>query len=315
MAAAVNEPAPRIVSPVLLILAGLCFLLPFAGVSCNTSAATAELGSMSSISQQLGGEGSVSMPAGLTGCLNSLNNYNFANYSGLDLAAGSGPTVAGTEPGRCSALSSEEGTSGSIPTSAEANQLGLGAQPLLVVALAAMLFGLLLSLGRFALRGVAVAVVAAVAIVLLVVEQGQMSTQVLDKISQSALGSSSVSGLFGSTGSSPNFISAEMSAYFTITVGIGFILAIVALAVVVLYNLAAELVPLVSGRTRPGTQVAYAGVPVAPPGGGWIGGPSSSGGYAPPAPLPPGGWGPPPLPQPGGYYPPAPPPEAPPPEV
>ncbi len=203
---------------------------------------------------------------------------------------GSAPTAGGTEPSGCSALRSEEGgASTSLPTGADTGQLALGAQPLLVVALALMLFGLLLSLGRFALRGVAVAVTAAAAIVLLVVEQGQVSTQFLDRISQSALGSSS--GLLGSSAISSNFINAEVSGYFTITVGIGFVLAIVALAVVVLYNLAVELVPLVSGRPGLGTA-AYAGVPTAPPGGGWTGAPPPSGGSVASAPLPPGGWGP-----------------------
>jgi hypothetical protein len=267
MAAAVKEPAPRIVSPVLLVLAGLCFLLPFAGVSCNTTTATAELGSLSSISQELGGGASVSEPAGLTGCLNSLDNHNFATYTGLDLTAGSAPSVAGAEPSGCSALTKEEGSSSSLPTSADANQIGLGVQPLLLVALVAMLLSLLLSLTRFGFRGLAVAAAAAVAIILLVVEQGQVGTQLLDKISQRALGSVSGSGLPGipaGLGTS-SLISAQMSAYFSVTVGIGFILAIVALAVVALYNLAVQLVPLVGGGTRPGPQVAYAGVPEAPP--------------------------------------------------
>ncbi|MGD1052524.1 MAG: hypothetical protein ABR950_01725 [Candidatus Dormibacteria bacterium] len=81
MAAVVKEPAPRIVSPVFLVLAGLCFLLPFAGVSCNTSGAAAELQSVSSISQ-LGGQGSAALPAGLTGCLNSLNDYTWPTTPG-----------------------------------------------------------------------------------------------------------------------------------------------------------------------------------------------------------------------------------------
>jgi hypothetical protein len=274
MAAVVREPAPRIVSPVLLVLAGLCFLLPFAGVSCNTSTAKAELGSIASTLQLLGGQGGVagvSEPPGLTGCLNSLSNYNFATYTGLDLAGGSAPSVAGAEPSGCSALTKEEGTSSSIPTSADANQIGLGAQPLLLVALVAMLLGLLLGLVRFALRALAVAVAAAVAIILLVVEQGQVSTQVLDKISHSALNSISGSSAIHGTLGIATFLKVEISDSFTVTVGIGFILTVVALAVVALYNLAAQLVPLMSGGTRAGGTVPYetsaapAGDPPAPP--------------------------------------------------
>jgi hypothetical protein len=280
MAAAVKEPAPRIVSPVLLVLAGLCFLLPFAGVSCNTTTATAELGSLSSISQELGGGASVSEPAGLTGCLNSLDNHNFATYTGLDLTAGSAPSVAGAEPSGCSALTKEEGSSSSLPTSADANQIGLGVQPLLLVALVAMLLSLLLSLTRFGFRGLAVAAAAAVAIILLVVEQGQVGTQLLDKISQRALGSVSGSGLPGipaGLGTS-SLISAQMSAYFSVTVGIGFILAIVALAVVALYNLAVQLVPLLSEGARAGAAVPNGVFPAPPP---WAGAPGD-----PPAPSP-----------------------------
>ncbi|MGA3185113.1 MAG: hypothetical protein ABSE52_11015 [Candidatus Dormibacteria bacterium] len=263
MAAVVKEPAPRIVSPVLLVLAGLCFLLPFAGVSCNTSAVTAELGSLSSISQQLGGQGSVSMPAGLSGCITSLNNYNLATYSGLDLATGSAPNAAGSAPSGCSALT--KGSSSSIPTSADANQLGLGAQPLLLVALVAMLLGLLLSLTRFILRGLLVAVAAAVAIILLVVEQGQVSTQVLDTITHSAL--NSISGTFavhGTLGVS-NLLKVEISNSFTITVGVGFILAIVALGLTALYNLSAQLAPLLWRGARAGVAVPYE--PMVPPAG------------------------------------------------
>jgi hypothetical protein len=193
---------------------------------------------------------------------NSLDNYNFATYTGLDLAAGSAPSVASAEPSGCSALTKEEGTSSSIPTSADANQIGLGAQPLLLVAIVAMLLGLLLSLTRFALRGLLVAVAAVVAIILLVVEKGQVSTQVLDKITHSALGS--ISGTLAAHGTLgvSNFLRVEISNSFTITVGVGFILAIVALVVVALYNLAAQLVPLMSGGAQAG---APAGDPPAPP--------------------------------------------------
>jgi hypothetical protein len=136
-------------------------------------------------------------------------------------------------------------------------RIGLGAQPLLLVALLAMLLGLLLSLERLALRGLAVAVAAAVAIILLVVEQGQVSTQVLDKISLSAL--NSISGPLAAHGTLgvSNLLRVEISNSFTITAGVGFILAIVALALVALYNLAAQLVPLTSGGGPAGPAVPY----------------------------------------------------------
>jgi hypothetical protein len=304
MAAVVKDPAPRLVSPILFILAGLCFLLPFAGVSCNTAAATTELGSLSSISQQLGGGVSSSQSQALTGCLNSLGNYDLATYTGLDLTTGSSPSVTTAEPSGCSALSSQ--AQASVPTSTDASQIGIGVQPLLLVALAAMLLGLILSLTRFAFRGLLVAASAVAAIVLLAVEHGQVSSQILDRISHSVFASISGSGQVGSLlgGDASTYLTAAVSTYFTITVGIGLILAIAALAVVAVYNLAAQLVQLVSNGTGPRPLAAYTGGPAAPPGAGWAGGSPLPYGASGPLPPPYGGYGPLP-PSPSGQAPPA----------
>lgn len=271
MGAAVKEPVRRVVSPIFFILAGLCFLLPFAGVSCNTAALRSE----ASIGQELGGSASSSSQA-LNACLDGLSNVNLVTYSGVNLVAGSSPTVVTAVPPSCSAFSQANG--GSVSTSPGAgSQANLGIQWLLLIALAAMLAGLLLSLGRFALRGLAVAACAAGAIILLVVNQGQVSSEFLEKIDQ---GSGSA---------------ALLNGYFNVTMGIGAILAIVALAIAVLYNLAAELAPLVAAGSR--------AAPVAAP----------ATAYGVPPPAPPGGYGSPPAPPWGGPDPPAPPPPAPPP--
>jgi hypothetical protein len=270
MATVLKDPAPRVFSPVFFILAGLCFLLPFAGVSCNTAA----LKSGASISQELGGSGSADNQA-MNACLNSLTNVNLVTYSGVNLVAGSSPTVTTKLPAGCSTYSRETG--GSTTATTDPSQANLGIQWLLLIALAAMLAGLLLSLGRFALRGLAVAACAAGAIILLVVNQGQVSSEFLEKIDQ---GSGSA---------------ALLNGYFNVTMGIGAILAIVALAIAVLYNLAAELAPLVAAGSR--------AAPVAAP----------ATAYGVPPPAPPGGYGSPPAPPWGGPDPPAPPPPAPPP--
>jgi lysylphosphatidylglycerol synthetase-like protein (DUF2156 family) len=260
MAAVVKEPARRIVSPVLLVLAGLCFLLPFAGVSCNTTAASAELGSISSLSQQLGEQASSWQSQELTSCLNSLKNYDAATYTGLDLAAGSAPTVASSAPSGCGTLSREAGAS--TATFADGSRIEVGVQPLLLAALGALVLGLLLSLLSFALRGLAVAAAAVAAIVLLLVSQGQVGSQIIEKIPQ--IGnipqsvSSSIAGPQG--GDVSNYFAihvANIPSYFTVTTGIGLILAVVALGFVALYNLAAQFAALLSGGTRAGPATDY----------------------------------------------------------
>ncbi|MGD0834149.1 MAG: hypothetical protein ABSA40_06950 [Candidatus Dormibacteria bacterium] len=267
MGAAVKEPVRRVVSPIFFILAGLCFLLPFAGVSCNTAALRSE----ASIGQELGGSASSSSQA-LNACLDGLSNVNLVTYSGVNLVAGSSPTVVTAVPPSCSAFSQANG--GSVSTSPGAgSQANLGIQWLLLIALAAMLVGLLLSLGRFAVRGLAVAACAAVAVTLLLVNQAQVSSEFLAKLDQ------------GSTSA------ALFNNYFNVNVGIGAILAIVALALVILYELAAGLATLVAAGSRAGPVAAYPngpGVPPAPPPGGYGWPPSPPWGVpdAPPPPPP-----------------------------
>ena len=92
-----------------------------------------------------------------------------------------------------------------------------------------------------------------------------MSTQVLDTITHSAL--NSISGTFavhGTLGVS-NLLKVEISNSFTITVGVGFILAIVALGLTALYNLSAQLAPLLWRGARAGVAVPYE--PMVPPAG------------------------------------------------
>jgi hypothetical protein len=233
MAALVRDPAPRLVSPVLLILAGLCFLLPFAGVSCNTAPVKSEVGSL------LAGEGSLISDTVVGPCMDGLNGDNVATYTGLDLATGAAPGVTAAEPAGCAALSAANG--GSTTTRLDGSRIGVGVQPLLLVALVAMLLGLLLSLTRFALRNLVVTAIAVAAIVLLAVNQAQIGSQILGRITQSAFGAVTESLPVHGTLGIATLLQAEISGSFTVTAGIGFILALVALAVLALYNLAAEL--------------------------------------------------------------------------
>ena len=162
MAAVVKDPAPRLVSPLLFILAGLCFLLPFAGVSCNTTAVKPEIASLS----ELGGATSAAEQRAENACLDGLNGFDLWTYTGLNLAAGSDPKVAASEPAACNNLSAAAG--GTVSTTpSRASDVNVGVQPLILVAVAAMVLGLLLSLFRYAIRGLVVAVLAIGAIALL----------------------------------------------------------------------------------------------------------------------------------------------------
>jgi lysylphosphatidylglycerol synthetase-like protein (DUF2156 family) len=255
VAAIVRDPAPRAVSPILFILAGLCFLLPFTGVSCNTGTARSEVTALSALAQQSGGAGSGFDARAMNSCLDSLTGYNLWTYSGANLVVGSKPDVATRAPAGCDKLSSE---SGGAPTTPAANPdaVALGVQPLLVAALAAMLLGLVLSLFRYALRGLAVAASAVAAIILLLVANGSVGSQAMDKVRDL------ISNAAGSAGGAGAFLQGvDLSSFFSVTMGIGLILAIVALAVCAAYNLAAELTGLIAGRLRTAPAAAGAGPP------------------------------------------------------
>ncbi len=282
MAAVVKDPAPRLVSPLLFILAGLCFLLPFAGVSCNTTAVKPEIASLS----ELGGATSAAEQRAENACLDGLNGFDLWTYTGLNLAAGSDPKVAASEPAACNNLSAAAG--GTVSTTpSRASDVNVGVQPLILVAVAAMVLGLLLSLFRYAIRGLVVAVLAIGAIALLFLASTNLDSEVTTKIQHSIAASGAASAAGG-------IISGlDLSSFFTVSMGIGLILAMAALGVVALYNLVAQIVSLAGGGSRAAPALAT--------GGGW-----PAPGPAPPqwgAPPPPPAW-----PPPGGYPPPPPPP-------
>src|SRR4051794_9962177 len=107
----VSEPTARKVSPIFFVLAALCFLLPFAGVSCNTSAAKSALAPFTS------GSGGAQADA-TNKCLDALNNVNLVTYTGTNLVLGTAPSTKQSAdlPGDCATLNS----SGS-PTSSSNN--------------------------------------------------------------------------------------------------------------------------------------------------------------------------------------------------
>jgi hypothetical protein len=253
----------RGISPVLLVLAALCFLLPFVGVSCNTAAGGAALqGALS----QLGGSSSTSTAA--ASCLHALNGKDLVTYTGVNLLTGGKPSTATSVPG-C------DTTTSSAPSSTSPG--GIGVQPLMVLALILIIVGVAASVLPARLRSLLAGGTALIAALLVAVNNSSVHGTVLDSITKDLTrqGGSSLSDLG---------VSASVGSFFDVHAAIGFTLILVALLLAVAVN-AAALVPL--SRPAPATG---SGSPAAPPGPlPWPPPPDSSGQRPPPGPSPPPG--------------------------
>ena len=204
--------ATRGASPILLVLAALCFLLPFVGVSCNTAAAQGALGPALT---QLGGSSGQSAQA--TQCLQALTNRDLASYSGVNLAFGGNPSTPSNLPG-C-----DSGTS----SSSSPDQGNIGVQPLVLLAFILVIVGLLATVLRAPLRYLVAGGAALLAAVLVLVDNSTVHTTIINKLSSSG-GSNSLSQL--GVGS--------VSAFFDVHASIGFTLVLVALVLAILVNAA-----------------------------------------------------------------------------
>jgi hypothetical protein len=213
------EKSARGVSPILLVLAALCFLLPFVGVSCNTAAGGAALGSALS---QAGGLGNSGNAAAVTSCLQGLNGHDLVTYSGVNLLTGGTPTTVTNIPG-CDTGSSPSASS------TVSKDAGIGVQPLIVVALLLILVGIVATAVRAPLRAVIAGGAALVAAVLIVINNSTVHTPILNKLTSSAGGSS-----LSSLG-----IAGGLESFFSIHAAIGFLLVLIALLLAVAVNVAA----------------------------------------------------------------------------
>ncbi len=239
-ASLVGEPAARRVSPFLFLLVILTFFLAFAGVSCNTTATKSALGTLAG-SQGL----STGQTAALNSCLDSLNGLNILSYSGWELVFGKDPTVASL-PARC-----DQSGAASAAGGANTAQANIGPQLLSILALVSVGLALLFALAGFVgvTRGRSRAFVAIVfgtgAGVLLLLDHLHVHDILLSKIA-------------ASEGSSvPGF---NATLLFTINPGTGLLVALVILAVAVLYNLPA----LIAG-TSPVAAALPEPIPPPPP--------------------------------------------------
>jgi hypothetical protein len=248
--------ATRGLSPVLLVLAALCFLLPFVGVSCNASALDGLVNSVPAANASQANE-----------CLTAVSHTDLYSYSGVNLVTGSAPSSA-TVPAACSSATGSNSTSSESPT--------VRAQPLLIVVLVLIVLGIAATALRSPRRYMVAAAAALLAAVLVVVNNSVVHSAVSDRITALANKSG------GSSSFSP---SGGVGSFFDIHPSIGFALILVALFLAAAVNVFGLL-------TGTGLRLARAPAGAAPPPGQeWRPDPppGSAGAPAPePPPAPPG---------------------------
>jgi hypothetical protein len=210
-----GEPGARRVSPVLLLLVILSFFLVFAGVSCNPTTTRAAISSIDATQGVTGAQA-----AQVNACVNALGSTNILTYSGWQIAFGKNPVV-GSVPAACN----QNNAAGADTSSAN-----IGPQLLAFLALISVFLALLTSmlgvLGLMAARSrsLVTAIFAAGAGGLLILDHFHVRDALLSKISSSE--GTSIPGL-------------DPVSLFNINAGIGLIVALVILAVTVVYNVAA----------------------------------------------------------------------------
>jgi hypothetical protein len=225
--------ATRGASPILLVLAALCFLLPFVGVSCNSTAL-----------QGLAG----SLPSGTTGsgqtssCLSTISNTDLYSYSGLNLATGSAPSTA-TIPPSCSTTTGGTSSTSETPT--------VGVQPLLIAALVLIVVGILATVLRSPMRYAVALAAALVAAILVIANNSAAHNAVSDRITALVNKSS------GSTNVNLQGLGG-VGSFFNIHAAIGFTLILIALFLTIVVNA----VGLMAGS---GLRLAHARSGPAPP--------------------------------------------------
>jgi hypothetical protein len=229
------QKASRSVSPVLLALAALCFLLPFIGVSCSSSSLQA-LGSLPGGSNQ---------DAQTSNCLSAISNTDLYSYSGLNLATGSAPSTASI-PASCSTAAGGNTKASQAPT--------VGVQPLLVVVLVLIIVGIAATALRAPLRAGVAGAAALVAAILVIASNATSHDAIRDRISALANQSSGSSnlGLQAAGG---------VGGFFNIHAAIGFTLILLALFLAVAVNV----VGLIAGSGLRLTPAADRGAPPADP--------------------------------------------------
>jgi hypothetical protein len=194
--------ATRGVSPILFVLAALCFLLPFAAISCNTAAA-------SSAASALGSLGGSSTSPAQSACLNQLSSgKDFVTYSGVNMVTGSDPS---NDLSSCTQASS---------SSSSSDKGSIGVQPLLLIALILIVVGAVSAALRAPLRLFVAGGAALLAFILVLVNNSTAHNAISNKLTSSGSGSS---GSLGSLGI------GSIDTFFNIHAALGVTLALIAL--------------------------------------------------------------------------------------
>ncbi|MDQ6856593.1 MAG: hypothetical protein M3Z57_05915 [Candidatus Dormibacteraeota bacterium] len=224
--------ATRSASPILLVLAVLCFLLPFVGVSCNSAGLQGLAGSLPG-----GTSGS-----GQSACLSAISNTDLYSYSGVNLATGSAPSTANI-PSSCSSTTGGKTSSNDSPT--------IGVQPLLIVALVLIVVGILATVLRSPMRYAVALAASLIAAIVVIANNSVVHNTVSDKITAlvNTSGGSSDINLQGLGG---------VGSFFNIHAAIGFTLILIALFLAVAVN-------ALGWAVGSGLRIAPAGSGAAPP--------------------------------------------------
>lgn len=234
--------ATRGISPILFVLAILCFLLPFTAISCNSTAGASAAGALGS----LGGTNTTPQESA---CLTQLSSgRDFITYSGVNEVTGGDPS---TDLGACQSLPSSTPSSG--------GNGNIGVQPLLLVALIVIVAGAVATLLRAPLRLAVAAGAALVAGVLVIVNNSTVHGAIQNKLNSSNSGGSGSLSSLGIT---------SIDTFFSIHAAIGFTLVLLALGLAFVVNvagLALTLAPARGGGAAP-PPPTWEPPPQAPPG-------------------------------------------------
>jgi hypothetical protein len=201
----------RGISPSLLVIAALCFLLPFVGVSCNAAA----VGTLQNSLSQIG----VTAGPAVIQCEQSLSGQDLISITGVNLLTGSSPSLLGNLPGCQTDYPSQ---SGLLP--------GFGVQPLLIIALILVVTGILAALRRSRRRSLVAGGAALISAALIVINNLSVQGGILDGFQQARVD------LPPAARSIP-----DIGSIFSVHAAVGFWLAVGALLLAVAVN-AAELV-------------------------------------------------------------------------
>ena len=245
-----RDRLPRRLSPALFLLAALSFLLPFAAVSCDSSAVSSALPNPP---PRIGHD---RLPVG--SCVTALNQFSVITYSGIDLALGLQPSTAQQAdlPSECQGIASESSVAvNDLDPFTDPAKATIGLQPFLLAALILIVVGLVAGALRLRRRGFLAALVAVLAGICVIVGENAVAGPINSVIS---------GGLTGlKLGVLPP--GTDASKFSTVTRGLGMVVCLAILVVAALMNGVEGLLSLRGGQGSGDAPAELAGGLSAPP--------------------------------------------------